>query len=192
MFIRSIVCLLITAFYGLAMYITSYKLPLSLQRPYHIFPWEEDAHISASNPVLLSSHIFLSLVLLTMAWLRVVGDTFLPHYYNRLRKPIRDNVNYIWMVIHMTFCLAVLLNCWNLGGIPWWQAIIANVSALILLTYFRRFPIVYFLILSIPVLLESYLLISQYFECMSANFLHLFNPIFRNSMMGCPLIPRVH
>lgn len=188
---RSIVCGILTVFYGLAMYITAYKLPLALQQPYYIFPWETDSVISASKPTMLASHILLAMVLLTLAWLRLLLDTFLPHYVNRLRKPVRNRFNRIWLGTHGLFCLFVVMNCWNLGGIPWEQAVLSNLFGIGLLTCVRRSPIAYFLILSLPLFLELKLLFSQYLECQGMTLLQLFNPLFQNSFQSsvCRLIP---
>lgn len=147
---KFIACAVVSILYGLTLATTLYKIPLALQRPYRIFPWEEDGAVSKSHPLVLTSHIVTALWLLTMTWLRILAEAYLP----QLRQPIKSRLHQISRLAHNAFICLVLINCWNLGELDAMHAIAINTIMCFLLARLYRHPRIYFFLLSIPAFME--------------------------------------
>ena len=165
---KFISCFIVTVLYGLTLGTTLYKIPLALQRPYHIFPWEENGSVSKSHPLVLTLHIITALWLLTMTWLRILANVYLP----QLRQPIKSRLDQISRLAHNVFIVVVLINCWNSGELEWVQAIVLNAVLCFLLAKVYRHPLVYFFILLVPVFIEFFAL-GEYFKNRIAEYIIL-------------------
>ncbi len=143
-------CAITGGLFGLVFAMTCYKIPLIFKGSYQIYPWQDpsEAVISNSPSFFLYVHLISALILTVFAGVRALADCTGASYESK-----KDLT--VWLsTLHTFFCLCVMANCWNLGDLVWWQAIIANLSALGILTYLINRPLPYFLFLLTPIYVE--------------------------------------
>jgi len=164
------------------LYITTYKLPLSLNDVYSIFPHSQEPIVSNSPRLFLFFHIILVLGLIVLTCTRLIIKYVNSQYDKELKK--------IHFALHAAFVWTIVFNIWNLGPLPWYWAVTVNAVGLVLTSFLlnRNWLRLYFLVLSTPALLEIYILYQGYNSCVVRQFnQNYYDGVWRT--INCPFIP---
>lgn len=127
----------------IALYFNLYKIPLTYNAPYKIFPWSPHPQIAKTDPEGLRLHIITAFMLLAAAYIKYLA-------------PEKKIVDRLLFTCQLIFTAVVLPNISHLGDYHQLIATAVNGGLLLALTilYRLRNPDWYFLVLSIPVLFE--------------------------------------
>lgn len=134
---------IITIILSLAFLFNTYKISLASSQPYYIFPWSPHPQISKSTPEQLQCHIVSGLILLSLAYIRCLFP----------RSPLNKIIFSTWNLL-FTVILIPMLD--HFGDSPSSISILINGGLLVVLQLIYRYssPLLYFYILSIPVIFE--------------------------------------
>jgi len=182
--------IVITLLVIIEFWITAYKFPLSFHDVYHIFPHSENPTISNSPRAFLSTHILLALILIFVTCLRLLSRYLPATPQNKIRA---DKLASLHAAAHILFVLFIFLNCWNLGPLSWYQAMIVNLLGIILTSILLEWNYLrlYFVVLSVPALVEIIILYQRFTDCVVNHFNQNFYDHVWHSL-GCPFIPPHH
>jgi hypothetical protein len=131
-------------------------------QPYNIFPWSPVSNAAKSSPSWLICHTILALIgsYINYSW-------YLQQENRKINKGRANNkFESLALGCHVIFSLLILTNITNLGNASSKSAFAINLYGLLGLTisYMARSPLIYFLILNVPVYLE---IVSLAFYCLS-------------------------
>lgn len=142
---------IITAF-GLNLY----KFPIMNEccksgKPYKIFPWSAHPKISKSIPLWLIIHLSVSLALLFVSGYMIIDPEW----------EYEQNNFIVFSILHFFFTILILVNLTNFGDATPIQAVMINLTPLIImnLAYFSNWTYrneIYFVTLASPVFIEGY------------------------------------
>lgn len=140
---------------GLGFYLNFYKYAtiidcINSDSAYGIYPWSENPVTSNSSPVWLIIHLTNALGLLLLSGRKVLN----PNWFREAHMLI------IFAFLHYFFTMHVFINAQNFNDLPYYVAIIFNMTLLIAMNWLHHStweyaPLAYFFIVAIPVLLEA-------------------------------------
>ena len=143
----------------LTFYMNYYKLDIIKSAEYYsnnnsvsykIYPWQKNGISSSSTSKWLSKHAVYSLAHVSIITI-----------WNLIPRNI--NINYLVVVSHINFWLVIIPNLGTLGTLHWYIATLINTSVLILselcllFHYINNNKLKYVLIITFPVMIETFL-----------------------------------
>lgn len=169
----------------LALFFNSYKIGLMIKSdltgvPYEILPWSPHPIKSGSNPTWLLIHLAISLFNLLVTYGNIITYRLSGDFWRRLH-----HISHVLFVIIMSFNMTHLGNCSSLLAI-----ILIAIPLIMLISFYAisyqnelRLP-VYFVTLSLPVILETVL----YFIYVVTQIMNVSQATFAQACLGGILI----
>jgi hypothetical protein len=127
-----------------------YKIKLAQSSPYFMYVCSESPQLVKTKPLYLQLHIVTSLILLLIAFARCLWPTSIL-------------IEILFPIYHIIFILIIIPNIHHYGEYPWFIALLINGGLITMLQYAYMYTssLSYFVVLSLPILLEILYIITS-------------------------------